>query len=122
VYEGWRGRKEGLAKEAFLGMFRESAFVEFWGRMKKAGLPPSVSSVSEEQPPPPPPAADEDGPAPDDPDLRLMARNTHLSHIRPIFRNDNRWAVWDHLPALRDQWILDYLDQLDPPKQTVYQK
>ncbi|KAH9462205.1 hypothetical protein MJO28_003004 [Puccinia striiformis f. sp. tritici] len=123
-FNQWKEGKELKARSEFDEMFKESSFIEFWGRMKKAALEDRTkkdvgsSTIQEEGDD----EGEEDGGDKDLVDFREMAKSIDLNEIQSVFKNDNRWIVWNHLPEKRDSWIRSYLDQLAVPKQTVYQK
>lgn len=114
-YDDWKQKKEARAREEFEEMCGESAFIDFWCRMKKSGKEDDVGKKT----------IGDDGEEEDDDevaDLREMAKTIDLSEIEAVMKKDKRWIAWDHLPDQRESWVRAHLEKLAKPKLTVYQK
>ncbi|KAG0148938.1 hypothetical protein CROQUDRAFT_654300 [Cronartium quercuum f. sp. fusiforme G11] len=114
-FDSWKAKKEARAREEFEEMCGESAFIDFWCRMKNAAKDNVVGSTT----------IGEEGQEEDEDevvDLRDMAKSIDLSEIETVLKKDKRWIVWDHDPDKRELWIRAYLENLAAPKLTVYQK
>ncbi|KAH9815375.1 hypothetical protein DFH28DRAFT_967705 [Melampsora americana] len=114
-YDDWKQKKETRAREEFEEMCGESAFIDFWCRMKKSGKEDEVGNKT----------IGDDGEEEEEDevvDLREMAKTIDLSEIEAVMKKDKRWIAWDHLPDQRESWIRAHLEKLAKPKLTVYQK
>ncbi|KAI9624328.1 hypothetical protein H4Q26_016898 [Puccinia striiformis f. sp. tritici PST-130] len=110
---GKEGRRKGLESiEEKFNQWKEAALED---RTKKDVGSSTIQEEGDDE-------GEEDGGDKDLVDFREMAKSIDLNEIQSVFKNDNRWIVWNHLPEKRDSWIRSYLDQLAVPKQTVYQK
>lgn len=124
AYAKWDQERQRKAEEAFKEMLTESAFVEFWGRLKKQASTAndSVEQGGSES------AARKEGSAMDGEDgeegegttLLDMAKGVDLREIQSVLRHDARFRAWRHEPKRREQWIREHLEQLAEPKKSVH--
>ncbi|EGG06796.1 uncharacterized protein MELLADRAFT_35874, partial [Melampsora larici-populina 98AG31] len=97
-YDDWKQKKETRAREEFEEMCGESAFIDFWCRMKKSGKEDEVGKKT----------IGDDGEEEEEEevaDLREMAKTIDLSEIEAVMKKDKRWIAWDHLPDQRESWM-----------------
>ncbi|KAK4683836.1 transcription elongation regulator 1, partial [Tremellales sp. Uapishka_1] len=118
-FHSWnRGRKE-QARRDFDVMLGENSFVEFWGRMRKKTLDEEALKIKEDED-----AFDEGegagggGAA----DLTGMAKQIDLKEILAVLKRDRRYRIFDHIPEVREQWLKDYLENLEAtdPSKTIH--
>lgn len=114
LYDHWLARRTSKARDEFQELLKENSVLEHWGRLqKKEGAQDGAIEVK---------ADDEEEEEADAPDLREMAGQVGVREIEQVLKNDRRYLVWAHEPALRTGWVEEYLRGLAPPKQTVHQK
>lgn len=142
-FDRWRRTREANARSEFEEMLRESAFVDFWGRIRSevmqkeaqgegqageeaaaraalaqnegAGASEGIGATNMNG------ISNEDG-AGDGPSLLDMASQVDLEEMHAVLRNDARYRAWKHKPELRDEWLREHLDSLDGRKLTPRQK
>ncbi|KAF8522886.1 hypothetical protein BU17DRAFT_75079 [Hysterangium stoloniferum] len=114
-FERWQRVRNGEARQAFDVMLGENAFLEFWGRMGKAGGAGTEGGV---------PADDEEeedgegggGKA----DLKKLAKGIDINEVGKVLKGDSRWSAFDHVPEQRERWLRDYMERLAAPKLSVH--
>ncbi|SPO41458.1 uncharacterized protein PSFLO_06940 [Pseudozyma flocculosa] len=100
-YGKWIKDREATARQDFFDMLKESAFVEFWGRMRKEALAKSTDdNVGHGR-------GDDINDEGEEEEATLidMARKVDLNEIEAVLRNDQRYRMWRHLPHKREEWI-----------------
>ncbi|KAJ1022423.1 hypothetical protein NDA16_003412 [Ustilago loliicola] len=122
AYEKWDAERKRRAEREFKEMLAESAFVDFWGRLKKEvhtglagndGGEEKKREAREE-------GEDEDGEEGDGTTLLDMARKMDLGEIESVLRNDARFRAWKHVPERRRRWIREHLEGLAAPGKSVH--
>lgn len=96
----WLGERQAAAEDEFKAMLRESAFVDFWGRMRKSAL------------------ADAEG----DENLVDLAAQVDIDEIAAVLAKDKRWNAWAHKPELREEWVRSHLAGLAAPSRSVHEQ
>ncbi|SJX63668.1 uncharacterized protein SRS1_14418 [Sporisorium reilianum f. sp. reilianum] len=113
AYARWSAQREVEAQRAFSAMLRESAFVEFWGRLKKQAS--STTSSSQDK------GAEEDEEDGEEATTLVeMARRVDLAEIEAVLRNDARFRAFQHAPEQRRTWIREHLHSLAAPANSVH--
>ena len=112
AYQRWDAQRRQKAEHEFQQMLNESAFVDFWGRFKKASLTASSSAKD----------GGDEGDEEDERGQTLveMARKVDLEEIESVLRNDARFRMWKHVPETRRQWIREHLEKLAAPAHSVH--
>ncbi|TKY84502.1 hypothetical protein EX895_006403 [Sporisorium graminicola] len=119
AYDRWAAQKRAEAEQAFKEMLCESAFVEFWGRLKKQATTSTSTTESKKE-------RRDDGEEEDDEEeaegatLVDMAKRVDLAEIESVLRNDARFRAWKHDPEQRRRWIRQHLQQLAAPANSVH--
>lgn len=98
-FESWKRKKETRAREEFEEMCGESAFIDFWCRMKNTAKETGVGkkTIGED--------GQEDEEEDEMVDLKEMAKSIDLGEVEAVMKKDKRWSVWDHVPERRESWI-----------------
>ncbi|CDR87228.1 uncharacterized protein SPSC_00354 [Sporisorium scitamineum] len=110
AYDRWDAVRKSEAEKAFKEMLGESAFVEFWGRLKKqASSAPEQRTQKQEE--------DEEG---EGTTLVEMAKKVDLDEIESVLRNDARFRAWRHDSEQRRRWIRQHLQSLAAPANSVH--
>ncbi|VDB85358.1 unnamed protein product [Peniophora sp. CBMAI 1063] len=117
LFESWQRERNSAARHAFDEMLRENAFVDFWGRLRKAGGEGADEGIQ----------WDEDGMGEDEGeggggkvDMKKLAHKVDLTDVVKVLKNDKRYLVFDHVPEQRERWLRDYLSGLSAPKLSVH--
>ncbi|WWD17407.1 hypothetical protein CI109_101848 [Kwoniella shandongensis] len=108
-WKAWLRTREASARKEFDEMLGENSFVEFWGTMRKKTLDEKAKEVKEEE-------EFEEGEGMGDgggADLTALAKQIDLGEIKSVLRRDKRYRVFDHIPDVREQWLRDYLENLE---------
>ncbi|KAK8864295.1 hypothetical protein IAR55_001541 [Kwoniella newhampshirensis] len=108
-WKAWLRSREASARKEFDEMLGENSFVEFWGKMRKKTLDEKAKEVKEEEEFEEGEGMGEGGAA----DLTALARQIDLGEIKSVLRRDKRYRVFDHIPDVREQWLRDYLENLE---------
>ncbi|WVQ99287.1 hypothetical protein IAU59_006419 [Kwoniella sp. CBS 9459] len=111
-WKAWMRTRETFARGEFDQMLGENSFVEFWGKMRKKTLDENALAVKrddqfEE-------AEGIDVPGEEANDITKLARQIDLGEIKSVLRRDKRYRQFDHIPEKREQWLRDYLENLEP--------
>lgn len=125
AYDRWHSHRCSQAEQDFKHMLSESAFVDFWGRLKSAfdaSQSSTLTSVPEtkqhailmHQP------DDQDEQADASTSLIVMASKVDLNQIESVLKNDARFRAWNHDPETRRSWIRDHLQRLAAPAMSVH--
>uniref|UniRef100_V5F252 WW domain-containing protein n=2 Tax=Kalmanozyma brasiliensis (strain GHG001) TaxID=1365824 RepID=V5F252_KALBG len=112
AYDRWNASRQADAEKSFKEMLHESAFVDFWGRLKKQAstMEPSANPKEEGE-------EDDEG---EGTTLVDMARKVDLREIESVLRNDARFRAWRHAPEQRQRWIREHLMGLAAPAKSVH--
>ncbi|OCF40477.1 transcription elongation regulator 1 [Kwoniella heveanensis CBS 569] len=110
-WKAWMRTRESNARSEFDQMLGENSFVEFWGKMRKKTLDENALAVKrddqfEE-------AEGIDVPGEEANDITKLARQIDLGEIKSVLRRDKRYRQFDHIPEKREQWLRDYLENLE---------
>ncbi|CAJ0755188.1 6779_t:CDS:10 [Entrophospora sp. SA101] len=100
LFDKYLERRILKAKEEFRELLQENKLVEYRTRLVK---------LSEDG------AADETG------TMKEKARGLTLEEINDLLKDDKRYLVLNHIPEVRDETILEFLNKLEAPKMTVHQ-
>ncbi len=100
-------------------MLSESAFVDFWGRLKKEASSSTANDDKSKQ------GGREEGEEDEDEEgegvtLVDMARKVDLREIESVLRNDARFRAFRHAPERRERWIREHLEKLAAPRKSVH--
>ncbi|CCO33875.1 Transcription elongation regulator 1 AltName: Full=Formin-binding protein 28 [Rhizoctonia solani AG-1 IB] len=116
-YARWQRGKVTEARLAFDALLGENSFVEFWGRLAKMGGEGVNGGVP----------VDEDDDENEEGeggggkvDMKALAKNVDVSEMEKVLKHDKRYAIFDHVPEQREQWIRDYLSRQAAPKLSVH--
>ncbi|KAN0060809.1 hypothetical protein ACQY0O_007468 [Thecaphora frezii] len=98
-YDAWKGDWEVTARKEFFDMLKESAFIDFWGRMRQEALAKSSDEAGQD--------GDRQGEDEEEEEASLaeMAKRVDLAEFEAILRNDQRYRIWKHVPRKREEWI-----------------
>lgn len=118
LFDQWQADRESDCRNAFLQMLKENAFVDFWGRLRQEQEKKDTLQEKGEMTESLNVEKDEDT---DAPDLLQMASTIDLDEIHAVLKNDQRYRAFHHKPQMREEWIRDYLQQMEVPKKTVFQ-
>ena len=113
AYKRWDEERHEKAKKAFFEMLRESAFVEFWGRLKKEAQSASGEKDGNRE-------GQEEGQEGENVMLVDLARKVDLQEIESVLHNDARFRAFRHTPELRQRWIREHLHHLAAPSKSVH--
>ncbi|WVF71582.1 hypothetical protein IAT40_006390 [Kwoniella sp. CBS 6097] len=110
-WKAWMRTRESTARSEFDQMLGENSFVEFWGKMRKKTLDENALAVKrddqfEE-------AEGIDVPGEEANDITKLAKQIDLGEIKSVLRRDKRYRQFDHIPEKREQWLRDYLENLE---------
>ncbi|KLT39845.1 hypothetical protein CC85DRAFT_297775 [Cutaneotrichosporon oleaginosum] len=106
-FNGWKRTREISARAEFYDLLRENNFVEFWGRMRNKVLDEAAAKVKQ----------DEDD-VEEGMDIAALAKRVDLAEIKTILRRDRRYRQFDHIAEEREQWLREYLENLEGSKGT----
>ncbi|SPO27736.1 uncharacterized protein UTRI_04224_B [Ustilago trichophora] len=129
AYAKWDRTRRMDAEKAFKEMLNESAFVDFWGRLKKQASTTtdsttSASSSSEKTQTQRQQGGDQEEEDEDEDGERAtlldMAKAVDLKEIESVLRNDARFRAWRHEPGQREKWIREHLEHLAAPKKSFH--
>lgn len=114
AYARWDEERQKKAESEFKEMLKESAFVEFWGRLKKsaAATTEDVGDKGEGKE-----EGEDEG---EGGSLVDMARKVDLKEIQSVLRNDARFRAFKHDPERRERWIREHLERLAAPNNSVH--
>lgn len=107
-YDQWVQSREEKARAEFIELLGENSFVDFWGRMRNKEIDADASKIKDEEM-----ADDEEG---KDKNMVDLAQNIDLGEIKSILRRDRRYRQFDHMPEEREQWLREYLENLEGSK------
>jgi transcription elongation regulator 1 len=115
AYEEWKRARQDKAKRAFDEMLRESAFVEFWGRMKKVSAETRRDQKQGAK-------KEEEEEEEEEEEVMLvdMARTVDLDQIQAVLGRDARFRAFRHVPEQREAWIRQHLHSLAAPSKSVH--
>lgn len=121
AYQRWDAERRKKAEKDFKEMLTESAFVDFWGRLKKeVHSNPAGDDAAEQKTKGPREGENEDEEEGDGTTLLDMARKMDLGEIESVLRNDARFRAWRHVPEQRRRWIREHLEGLAAPGKSVH--
>ncbi|WRT66235.1 uncharacterized protein IL334_003188 [Kwoniella shivajii] len=113
----WKRTKESEGRKEFEEMLGENSFVEFWGKMRKKTLDENALNVKQDEQFEEAEGLDIVGQENENQsgkkDLTELARQIDLGEIKSVLRRDKRYRQFDHIPEKREQWLRDYLENLE---------
>ncbi|GJJ06330.1 hypothetical protein Clacol_000521 [Clathrus columnatus] len=114
-FDRWQRQRNIDARKAFDSMLNENAFLEFWGRMGKAGGEGIEGGVKAEE------EGEEDGEGGGGKaDMKQLAKQIDGDEFGRVLKNDARWVAFDHMPEERMKWLRNHVEQLSAPKLSVH--
>jgi transcription elongation regulator 1 len=136
LFEAWQRRRRVTARNDFDAMLTESAFVDYWARLRKvrsrlakwghSGLDACPQEATDRKADETARKAlagdDEEAASADQADIRQMAATIDLKDMHAVLRNDARYRAFDYDPDARESWIRDHIDSLSGHATTVHQK
>ncbi|WVR07149.1 hypothetical protein IAU60_004190 [Kwoniella sp. DSM 27419] len=111
-WKAWMRMRESSARAEFDQMLGENSFVDFWGKMRKKTLDEKALEVKQDDQFEEAEGLDlpgEEGAT----DITKLARQIDLGEIKSVLRRDKRYRQFDHIPEKREQWLRDYLENLE---------
>ncbi|SAM83226.1 uncharacterized protein UBRO_05265 [Ustilago bromivora] len=117
AYAKWDAERKKSAEKEFKEMLTESAFVEFWGRLKKEV---NASSDVGEKKREARQGEEDDGEEGDGTTMLDLARKVDLGEIESVLRKDARFRACRHAPEQRRRWIREHLEGLAAPGKSVH--
>ncbi|KAL1413535.1 hypothetical protein Q8F55_001309 [Vanrija albida] len=118
-FDAWQRARESEARREFDTLLGENTFVDFWGRMRNKVTDEAAAAVKELDERDEGEGIGEGG----DADISKLAGQIDLAEIKQVLRRDKRYRQFDHIPEIREQWIRDYLENLEGTKgsETIHQ-
>ncbi|WVN88207.1 uncharacterized protein L203_103408 [Cryptococcus depauperatus CBS 7841] len=108
-WAAWCRTWETNARHDFDKMLGENSFVDFWSKMRKKQLDENALKVNEQEEREEGEGLGEGGSA----DLTKLAKQIDLGEIKMVLMRDRRYRIFDHVPEKREQWLRDYLDNVE---------
>ncbi|WVW83765.1 hypothetical protein I302_105786 [Kwoniella bestiolae CBS 10118] len=112
-WKSWLRSKESDGRKEFDEMLGENSFIEFWGKMRKKTLDEGAMGVKRDDQFAEAEGMDEEEEEEGKKDITDMARQIDLNEIKSVLRRDKRYRQFDHIPEKREQWLRDYLENLE---------
>lgn len=108
-YDQWILQREEKARAEFIELLNENKFVDFWGRMRKKEVDEGASKIKDDE-------MEEEEEEGKPRNIIDLAKKIDLGEIKSILRRDRRYRQFDHVPEEREQWLREYLEQLEGSK------
>ncbi|WVQ67803.1 uncharacterized protein L199_006008 [Kwoniella botswanensis] len=114
-WKAWMRSREVEGRKEFDEMLGENSFIEFWGKMRKKTLDEAALGVKRDDQFEEAEGIDvvDDDQEGGKKDITDMAKQIDLNEIKSVLRRDKRYRQFDHVPEKREQWLRDYLENLE---------